>query len=106
MEICLDLSGYIFWDCLIVVESHQQDEPVVQVSRLINNAHIRFIITNNLNEVAHNETEKGYTTKHDDYCEDSLHVADWEVISIANCAQCCQSIITTNSKLVYFVPIR
>lgn len=75
----------------------------MQIGGLVDDAHLLLIITDNFDEITHDITEECNTTKHDNNRNNSLHIADREVIAVAHSAQRCQRIVATNDKLELFI---
>ena len=66
-------------------------DPFMQITRIVDVAHLLFIVADDLNEATHDVWEKGDATKHDYHCEYTLFIAYWKVVAVANCAQSRQS---------------
>lgn len=75
----------------------------MQVARLVNDTHLRLVIADDLDEVAHDVTEEGDAAEHDHHCDDSLHLTDGEVVTIANSAQGGESVVATDCQVVDLV---
>lgn len=72
----------------------------MKITTFVNNTHFLFIVADNFNEITHDIWEESDTTKHNDYSYDSFIVANWEVVTISNSTERCQSIVATHDKLV------
>ena len=75
----------------------------MKICRLVYNTHLLLIVTNDLNKVTHDITEVGDTTKHNDYSNDSFHIAHGKVITITYSTECCKRIIAAYNELKLFV---
>ena len=75
----------------------------MQISHLVYNAHLLFIVCYNLDKAAHDVREKCNSAKHQENCNESFHVANGIVVTIAHSGECGECIVAADDKLA---PIR
>ena len=102
-KVGLDLCRERLWQRLTVCESRQQDQPVVQITALVDDAHLFLVVADDFDEVAHNIGKEGYATKHDQDGDDSFVVGDGVVVTIPHCTERGQCIVATDYQLVCLV---
>jgi hypothetical protein len=72
----------------------------MQITTLVNNAHLLFIVADDLNEVTHDIRKESYTSKHNHNRNDSLVITDWIVVTITHCTECSKSVVATDNELM------
>lgn len=100
VKVAFDLSCQRLGQWLVICESGEKHQPVMKVAAFVHYSHFLLVVTDDFDKVAHNIREEGYTAKHNNHSNNSFIVTDRIVISIADCAECGQCVVTAYYQLV------
>lgn len=95
-EVLLNLLSNGLLQPWVVGKPRELDHPVVKVTALIHSSHFLLVVANDLNEVSHDVGKEGNASQHDQYCDDSLDVADRVVVTISDGTECGKCKVTTD----------
>lgn len=75
----------------------------MQVSNLVYKPHLLFIVRYDFNKAAHDVRKESNSTKHQENCNESFHVANGIIVTIPDSGECRECVIAAYDK---FSPIR
>lgn len=98
-EVPLDLRNECLLYWLIVRIASQKSQPVVKVADLVDVTHLLAVVCDDLYEAAHYVGEERHSAQHEENGQESLKIADWVEVSVANCGKCREGVIAAHYKL-------
>jgi hypothetical protein len=69
----------------------------VQITHLVYNAHLLLIVRYDLNKAAHDIRKKGDATKHQENCNESFHVTNGIIVSVADSSECRECVVAADN---------
>ena len=75
----------------------------MKVTAFVDYSHFLFVVAYDLDEVAHDVWEEGYSTEHDGHRSESFIVADRVVITISDCAESSECVIAAHDQLMCLI---
>ena len=98
-EVPFDLRNECLLYGLIIRIASKKSQPVVKVADLVDVTHLLAVVCDDLDEAAHYVGEERHSAQHEENGQESLKIADWVEVSIANCGQCRKGVIAAHYKL-------